>query len=74
MQKGKIEGRVSSTSISWIKCRDNRTIQFLSNYHNCDHITTCNSKTNDGSKVVISYPQAVKDYNQHMGVLIKLIC
>jgi hypothetical protein len=44
MQKGESEGRVSSTGVTWIKWRYNRTIQFLSNYHNPDHITTCNKK------------------------------
>lgn len=49
----------------------NRTIQFLSNYHNPDHITTCNRKAKDRSKIVINCPQAVKDYNQHMGYVDK---
>lgn len=71
MQKGESEGRLSSTGVSWIKWRDNRTIQFLSNYHNPDHITTCNRKAKDGSKIVINCPQAVKDYNQHMGYVDK---
>lgn len=68
-QKGESENRVSSTGISWIKWKDNRCIQFLSNYHDPDHISTCSRKTKDRSKIIIQCPQAVKDYNQHMGYI-----
>lgn len=66
-KKGDSEGRVSMTGVSWIKWKDNRCIQFLSNFHNPDHITLCKRRNKDRSISQIRCPQVIFDYNKHMG-------
>ncbi|XP_008189097.2 piggyBac transposable element-derived protein 4-like, partial [Acyrthosiphon pisum] len=67
LKKGDSEGRVSTTGVSWLKWRDNRCIQLLSNFHNPDDISSCTRKNKDGSTISISCPLAVTNYNTHMG-------
>jgi hypothetical protein len=67
MKRGDSEGRTSTTNVSWIKWKDNRPIQFLSNYHDPDHLTSCLRKAKDGSSASITCPTMVKDYNKNMG-------
>eukprot|EP00102_Acyrthosiphon_pisum_P020738 XP_016657948.1 PREDICTED: piggyBac transposable element-derived protein 4-like [Acyrthosiphon pisum] len=67
LKKGDSEGRVSTTGVSWLKWRDNRFIQLLSNFHNPDDISSCTRKNKDGSTISISCPLAVTNYNTHMG-------
>jgi len=38
MKRGYSEGRISTTNVSLIKWKDNRPIQFLSNYHDPDKL------------------------------------
>lgn len=66
MVRGVSEGKIS-TSISWVKWKDNRSIKFLSNYHDPDHISNCSRKAKDGTSKVLKCPQLVNDYNKHMG-------
>ena len=67
MKRGDSEGRISTTNVSWIKQKDNRPIQFLSNYHDPDERTTCLRKAKDGLSTTLTCPKLVKDYNKHMG-------
>lgn len=67
LKKGDSESRLLTNGVAWVKWRDNRTIQFLSNFHNPNQISVCKRKNKDGTKSIIRCPQAVKDYNLHMG-------
>lgn len=67
MKRGDSGGRVSTTNVSWVKWKDNRPIQFLSNYHDPDHLTSCLRKAKDGSSASIKCPTRVKNYNKNMG-------
>jgi len=67
LKKGDSEGRILTTGVAWIKWRDNRTIQFLSNFHNSLSISDWKRKNKDGSISIIKCPLAIKDNNSHMG-------
>jgi len=47
--------------------REENPIQFLSNYHEPDKLTTCLRKEKDGSSTTLICPKLVKDYKKHMG-------
>lgn len=54
LKKGDSEGRVPTIGVSWLKWRDNRCIQLLSNFHNPDDISSCTRKNKNGSTMSIS--------------------
>ncbi len=56
------KGHVAAT-----KWMDSKPVSMLSTAHNPSHITTVKRKMKDGSKVNVSCPRVVSEYNQNMG-------
>ncbi|XP_051170470.1 piggyBac transposable element-derived protein 4-like [Leptopilina boulardi] len=71
MKTGDSEFRSSSSGIGWVKWKDNRAVYALSNFHDPSKVSDVNRKNKDGSINVISCPNMIKDYNQHMGYVDK---
>ncbi|GBM36035.1 hypothetical protein AVEN_274441-1 [Araneus ventricosus] len=66
MKRGDLDYQLSDQGISFFKWKDNRSAHFLLNYHGND---TCNfrRRLKDGTKIDVTAPIVVKDYNGHMG-------
>ncbi|GBO13535.1 hypothetical protein AVEN_2013-1, partial [Araneus ventricosus] len=66
MKRGDLNYQISDQGISFFKWKDNRSVHFLSNYHGND---TCKvqRRLKDGTKIDVTAPIVVKDYNEHMG-------
>lgn len=64
MERGENEWFVSNKVVGteWI---DNKAVYFLSNFHNPTEVRTV-KRREDGSRVTISCPAAISDYNKHM--------
>lgn len=74
MKRGDLDYQISDQGISFVKWKGNRSVHFLSNYYGND---TCKFKRRlkDGTKIDVTAPIVVKDYNGHMGGgLIKSTC
>ncbi|GBL71895.1 hypothetical protein AVEN_236793-1 [Araneus ventricosus] len=66
MKRGDLDYQISDQGISFFKWKDNRSVHFLSNYHGND---TCKvqRRLKDGTKIDVTAPIVVKDYNGHIG-------
>ncbi|GBL82154.1 hypothetical protein AVEN_252351-1 [Araneus ventricosus] len=65
-KKNETRDQISDQGISFFKWKDNRSVHFFSNYHGND---TCKvqRRLKDGTKIDVTAPIVVKDYNGHMG-------
>ncbi|GBN84561.1 hypothetical protein AVEN_114116-1 [Araneus ventricosus] len=63
---GELDYQISDQGISFFKWKDNRSVHFISNYYGND---TCKvqRRLKDGTKIDVTVPFVVKDYNGHMG-------
>ncbi|GBL89013.1 hypothetical protein AVEN_255169-1 [Araneus ventricosus] len=73
IKPGDLDYQISDQGISFFKWKDNRSVHFLSNYHGND-IFKVQRRLKDGTKIDVTVPIVVKDYNGHMGELIKPTC
>lgn len=71
MERGESEYRTSITDLRWVKWKDNRTVQFLSNFHDPRCVGFVNRRQNDGTVKSINCPMMVHDYNKNMGYVDK---
>ena len=71
MHRGDYESRTSYKGITWIKWKDNRSVQFLSNFHDPSVITTVGRRQENGTMINYNCLQATKDYNCYMGAVDK---
>ncbi|XP_051170607.1 piggyBac transposable element-derived protein 4-like [Leptopilina boulardi] len=71
LKKGDSEYRTSFKGISWVKWKDNKAVQFLSNFHDPSDIATVGRKQKDGSILQITAPKIAVDYNSYMGCVDK---
>ena len=71
MKRGEFESRTSYAGVSWLKWKDRKCIQFLSNFHDPSVVSTVSRKEKTGTVCEITCPQLVKDYNKHMGYVDK---
>lgn len=63
--------RSTITGIVAVRWKDKKGINFLSNYHNPNTMTTVERRQPDGSLKVVPCPTLVKDYNNQMGCVDK---
>lgn len=66
LDRGESDFRVSKDSLVLAKWQDNKPVFVLSNFHGTE-ISSVERTQKDGSKSVFSCPDAVVDYNKHMG-------
>ena len=66
LSRGQLDYRSTPSSITVFKWKDSKSVHFVSNYHGIEEILV-QRKQKDGSKVMVSCPQVVKDYNSFMG-------
>ncbi|GBM16356.1 hypothetical protein AVEN_28317-1 [Araneus ventricosus] len=66
MKRGDLDYQISDQGISFFKWKDNRSVRFLSNYHGNDTYKV-QRRLQDGTKIDVTTPIVVKDYNGHMG-------
>ena len=66
MERGDYDFRTSYTGISWIKWKDNKPVQFLSNFHDPCTNTSISRRQKDGS-IQLNCSQITGDYNSSMG-------
>ncbi|GBM18598.1 hypothetical protein AVEN_110270-1 [Araneus ventricosus] len=74
MKPGDLDYQISDQGITFFKWKDNRSVHILSNYHGND---TCKvqRRLKDGTKIDVTTPIVVKDYNGHMGgIAIYVMC
>ena len=66
MKRGDFDYRSTPQGITVYKWKDSKSVNFISNYHGVI-MPTVQRKEKDGSKVIVSCPDVVSDYNEHMG-------
>lgn len=71
MAHGSSAFRSTKTGIVAVRWKDKKGINFLSNYHNPNTMTTVQRRQPDGSLKVVSCPTLVRDYNNQMGCVDK---
>ncbi|KAJ8929756.1 hypothetical protein NQ314_017527 [Rhamnusium bicolor] len=71
MQRGDSEWRMNLKGLTALKWKDSKGIFLASNFHNPEEVTNVQRKTKDGSRVEITCPMMVKDYNENMGYVDK---
>lgn len=71
MERGEFQYRCSQDGMVAMFWKDKKGVQFLSNFHEVDDVTTVSRKNKDGSQLSVSCPILVRDYNQYMGYVDK---
>lgn len=66
MKRGDCDYRATPGGITVYKWMDSKPVHFISNYHGMTP-STVQRKMNDGTKVTVTCPSVVSDYNRHMG-------
>ncbi|XP_069995878.1 piggyBac transposable element-derived protein 2-like [Penaeus vannamei] len=66
LKRGDFDFRSTPSGITAYKWTDSKAVHLISNYHGIE-ISTVRRKEKDGTKVVVTCPQVVKDYNDYMG-------
>lgn len=66
MERGENEWFVSNNKVIATKWIDNKPVYVLSNFHDPNEVTTVKRREKDGSRVTVSCPVAISDYNKHM--------
>ncbi|XP_016655726.1 piggyBac transposable element-derived protein 3-like [Acyrthosiphon pisum] len=64
--RGEFDYRFSTSGIGIFKWKDNKVVHIASNYHG-NEITSVDRTMKDGSRLSISCPNPIKDYNKYMG-------
>ena len=64
--RGEFDYRFSTSGIGIFKWKDNKVVHIGSNYHG-NEITSVDRTMKDGSRLSISCPNPIKDYNKYMG-------
>lgn len=67
LKRGQFDWAVSNDNIVCLKWKDKRCVNILSTLENPVEINAVERKERDGSKISVSCPKAVLDYNKHMG-------
>lgn len=65
MKRGDYDYRSTTSGVTVYKWRDAKPVHFISNYHGVEE-TTVRRKQKDGTRMVVSCPSVVKDYNKYM--------
>ena len=65
MNRGDFDYRSTSSAITVFKWKDRKAVHFISNYHAVE-MESVQRKEKDGSKIPVSCPNVVKDYNETM--------
>ena len=71
MKRGDVECCSSNKGVSWVKWKDTKAVQFLSNFHDISSMTVTQRKNKKGERCDVSCPEVAKDYNKHMGYVDK---
>lgn len=71
MVRGDSEWFVSNMNIVAIKWIDNKAVHVLSNFHDPREVINVKRREKDGSRITLSCPAAISDYNQHMNCVDK---
>ena len=66
LARGQFDFRTTPQGLIYVKWRDNRCVHFLSNFHGTEPVVLQRTQR-DGSKIEVSAPNAVADYNSKMG-------
>ena len=66
LQRGEFDHRVSDGGLMFYKCKDNKSVNVLSNFHGTESSTVLRTQK-DGTRKEFGCPVAVKDYNTYMG-------
>ena len=66
LKRGDFDFRSTPSGIAAYKWMDSKAVHLITNYHGIE-INTVQRKEKDGTKVVVTCPQVVKDYNDYMG-------
>lgn len=66
LQRGEYDYRFSDLNIGYWKWKDNKIVNFVSNFHGSEE-TTVLRKQKNGTKSTVICPRSVKDYNAYMG-------
>lgn len=71
MKTGYYEFRTLYKGISWVKGKDNKSVQFLSNFHDPYISTNIGRYQKDDTIIQLNCPQATRNYNNHMNCVHK---
>nr|XP_023016389.1 piggyBac transposable element-derived protein 4-like [Leptinotarsa decemlineata] len=71
MKRGDMQWFTSNTGLAVIKCKDNRSLHILSNYHDPENVCEVQRKEKDGTIKPVTCPAAVIDYNHNMNFVDK---
>lgn len=71
IKRGDSEYRTSYTGISWVKWKDNCTVQFLSNFHDPEILSAVNRRQKNDTLEIVNCPLMVYDYNKNLGFVDK---
>jgi hypothetical protein len=66
LERGQWDYRYSDTDVGVFKWEDNKSVWLISNYHGTEQSSVLRTQK-DGSKITVSCPPVVKDYNKYMG-------
>jgi len=66
MKREDYEFRTSCKGISWIKWKDNKSVQFLSNFHDSCISNNVSRRQKDGTIIQLNCPQATRKYNNEL--------
>lgn len=66
MKRGDFDYSVSEGNVIYYRWMDNKVVHLISTFHQPEKVSTVKRKLKDGSKVDVTCPQVLKDYNQNM--------
>lgn len=66
LSRGQFDHRFSTSGTGIFKWKDNRTVYIASNFHGNEE-TSVERTMKNGSRLAISCPMPIKDYNKYMG-------
>lgn len=64
--RGEFDSQTSEEGITFFKWKDNKSVYFLSNFHGTETVEI-KRKQKDGTRIDVTAPVVVRDYNSHMG-------
>lgn len=66
LTRGEYDFKTTEEGITLFKWKDNKVVYIISNYHGCE-VGTVERTERDGTKITVSCPTALSDYNMFMG-------
>lgn len=66
LTRGQFDFRTTAQGLLYVKWKDSKTVHFLSNFHGTEQ-TVLSRTQKDGSKLEVTAPMVVADYNKDMG-------